>query len=125
MDDVVDEEVGVVKIDVEGHELDVLRGASGLLEEQRLRDILFEEFEPYPSPVTRFLEPLGYSVFKLVQGLLGLTVTSATKEPGSRSWYPPSYLATTQPDRALARLHKKGWAVFGIPGIRARQRSTP
>src|SRR5262249_8462881 len=38
-----DERVGVMKMDVEGHELHVLKGATKLLESRRVRDLVFED----------------------------------------------------------------------------------
>jgi Methyltransferase FkbM domain len=48
LDDVLDGDVGFVKIDVEGHELRVLEGASSLIE--RCRPILFIECEERHNP---------------------------------------------------------------------------
>src|SRR5687768_3646110 len=59
------EKIGLVKMDVEGHELSVLRGAGRLLAERRVRDWIFEAGSGYPSPVTEHLSRHGYTVFKL------------------------------------------------------------
>jgi FkbM family methyltransferase len=45
-------EIGLIKIDVEGHELAVLGGAAEMLGQKRVRDIVFEDYHPQPSPVT-------------------------------------------------------------------------
>jgi FkbM family methyltransferase len=67
-------DVGFVKIDVEGHELDVLTGLSGLLE-RCLPNLLIEIGGPERggslSEVRRRLDPLGYVCLRLnEQGLL-------------------------------------------------------
>ncbi|OYV73521.1 MAG: hypothetical protein B7Z72_02355, partial [Gemmatimonadetes bacterium 21-71-4] len=58
-----DTPVGVMKIDVEGHEGPVLRGAGVLLAAGRIRDIVFEDHGGYPTDVSRLLEGFGYRVF--------------------------------------------------------------
>ncbi|WP_442944799.1 FkbM family methyltransferase [Nostoc sp.] len=46
----------VIKIDIEGHEFEALNGAKQLIYEQKIRDIIFEEYNhnPYPNLVTNF-----------------------------------------------------------------------
>ncbi|HEX6389188.1 MAG TPA: FkbM family methyltransferase, partial [Solirubrobacteraceae bacterium] len=54
LDDVIGErQIGLLKIDVEGHEPEVLRGARRLLESGRVRDIIFEDHDPYPDESTK------------------------------------------------------------------------
>jgi FkbM family methyltransferase len=55
--------IGVLKIDVEGHELSVLQGASELFRNKSIRDIIFEEHRTPPTPVTKFLQDTGFQVF--------------------------------------------------------------
>jgi FkbM family methyltransferase len=101
--------VGVLKVDVEGHELQVLKGASCLLASGRIRDIVFEEYSTYPSPVTDLLEAHGYSVFLLRKGLLGPTLQPPQSGGVQLEWETPNYLATKDPDRAVQRLSAVGW----------------
>jgi FkbM family methyltransferase len=51
----------VLKIDVEGHEFEVLRGATGLFEQKRIAVVFLDGFGE-PS-IPRFLEDLGFSLF--------------------------------------------------------------
>lgn len=115
LDEELDADVGVMKIDVEGHELEVLAGAADLLRAGRVRDIVFEEWEPLPTRVTSFLQDEGYTLFSLDQALLGPVVGPAGTRSASRAHQAPSYVATREPARALARLRKRGWAVLGTP----------
>jgi hypothetical protein len=51
--------VGVLNIDVEGHERAVLEGAERALAGRRIRDILFEDFDEPPTAVTQLLQGHG------------------------------------------------------------------
>ena len=109
-----DARVGVLKIDVEGHELDVLQGARELLGAARARDVLVEEWGSYPTPVTRCLTDHGYTLFSVDQRFLGVTLGPPALRGGRRGHGAPSYLATLEPERALARARRPGWGVFGL-----------
>lgn len=100
--------LGIVKIDVEGHERNVLVGGARLFGEGRVRDCLLESHDVYPNAVTEFLEGAGYSVFGLEKRFRGpaLTHPSATQRS---TWEPASLLATRDPDRARIRLAARGW----------------
>lgn len=101
--------IGVMKVDVEGHELEVLRGAETLLRHGRIRDVIFEEFHPYPAPTHHFLQGFGYTIFHLEPGLLRphLLRTKPGYDPPKTS--PPNYLATTDSARAAVRFRAGGW----------------
>ncbi len=119
LDEAVGEErVGVMKLDVEGHELEVLRGATRLLADHRIRDIVFEEIRQPPTPVTRLLEGCGYSIFSLDQALLGPVAAPVGQRRTLQSTEDPSYLGTLEPARALERLRGRGWATLGIANAR-------
>ena len=53
LDEEIDEPVGVMKLDVEMHELAALTGAESLLSRGMVRDILFEEHEASADPRDR------------------------------------------------------------------------
>ena len=107
--------VGVAKVDVEGHELDVLRGASRLLGERAIRDLVYEDFAAQPSPVSALLRAQGYSLF---------TLQARWRGPGLRAGDVPAepadlqhnFLATLDPARARARLAAPGWQVLSTGG---------
>lgn len=109
------EPVGLIKIDVEGHELGVLEGATGLFDSGGARDILFEDHaaDPFETPVSCFLRERSYSLFYLQRDIFGLRVGDL--KHGKRELKGAAYyncLATTDPERALVRLGGKGWAVL-------------
>jgi len=120
MDNLVKEPIELMKIDIEGHELPALRGASELIGQRQVRDIIFEEHENYPTPVTDFLEGHGYTLFNLGQRILGPKVNAVREGGCHRRWDSRSCLATIAPSRALARLRKSGWETLRRPRGSAR-----
>ncbi|KAF0176854.1 MAG: hypothetical protein FD161_2798 [Limisphaerales bacterium] len=107
--------VGVAKVDVEGHELDVLRGASRLLGERAVRDLIYEDLAVQPSPVSALLRAQGYSLFTLQARRRGpgLRASDAPDEPADLQH---NFLATLDPARAQARLAAPGWQVLSTGG---------
>jgi FkbM family methyltransferase len=107
-------DIGLLKMDCEGHELQVLEGAGNLFASGRIRDVVFEEHKPPPTPVTNLLEANGYSVFHLDGKLLG-PVTAPIDKPYVRKIKDaPNYLATLKPSRSKARLAGRGWGVYSV-----------
>jgi FkbM family methyltransferase len=73
LDEMALEPVGFIKIDVEGHELDVLKGARRLLQRDHPAILVEAEERHRPASVAtlrQFLEPLGYHGFMLDNGRL-------------------------------------------------------
>jgi FkbM family methyltransferase len=106
-------EIGLLKIDVEGHELQVLKGAATLLQQNRIRDILFEDFCPQPSLVTLYLQAAGYTVFRLAPAWLRPALLEAMDYP-EPSADVPNFLATRDPERARSRFRSFGWKSLGV-----------
>jgi FkbM family methyltransferase len=107
-----DESFGVVKIDVEGAELAVLHGAERLLTGRRIRDIVFEDFQPFPSESSTLLQRYGYRIYRLVKTISGPVIWNPSDQSVkdvSLPWEPVNYLATLDPDRALIRFRQRGW----------------
>lgn len=98
-------EIGLLKVDVEGHELAVLRGCNL----DGIRDVVFEETGSIPSPVTDLLAQSGFEVFALRQRFRGVELVA----PGEAlpMWDAPTFLATRAPGRAKQRVGL-GWTVL-------------
>ncbi|MDQ3980840.1 MAG: FkbM family methyltransferase [Actinomycetota bacterium] len=111
------ERVGVLKVDVEGHELQVFEGAQRLLEAGRVRDILFEDYHPYPSPVTERLSSLGYEIRSVRKGLLGPKLLLPGGNHFDPSFELPNYLATRDLQRATAKFAPIGWRALRQQGV--------
>jgi FkbM family methyltransferase len=103
-------EIRLMKIDVEGHELAVLEGAARILTQKLVRDVVFEDFHPQPSAVTRFLEAAGYVVFGLVPAWHKPTLlTLEERSKVARLESETNFLATREPERAISRFESAGW----------------
>lgn len=108
LDEVVENEfVGVLKVDVEGHEGAVLDGLQRALSDGRVRDVLFEALEPLPTAASECLTAHGYSIFSLYERFRGVELR-AWHAPSS-GWYAPMYLATIDAKRATALVQANGW----------------
>jgi FkbM family methyltransferase len=108
-----EDSVGVMKLDVEGHEIHALAGARALLASGRIRDIVFEERDQPPTAVTRLLQAHGYAVLQIAERLRGPAV-GPLGELRVAAGEDPSFLATREPERAIERLRTRGWAIYGI-----------
>jgi FkbM family methyltransferase len=108
LDSIASESVGVMKVDVEGHEASVFQGAENLLSSKRIRDILFEEHETYPARSHKLLLDHGYKIFKLTRSVFRPLLLAADA-PARQSYLPSNFLATADPSRAQARFNAGGW----------------
>ena len=102
-------QIGVLKLDVEGYELSVLKGASNLLQDHRIRDCVFEEHREYPTDVTSLFEEMGYSLFRIKRQFFGPKLLAPDSQVARTQWQPTSFLATQQPERAINRFQERGW----------------
>jgi FkbM family methyltransferase len=103
--------IALVKIDVEGHELPVLKGAQRLLERRLIRNVVFEDFEGRGSESMRLLNEAGYTIWQLRSGLLGprLAPPGACKQA---PWLPPNFLASLTPGAVEESLRPRGWRIL-------------
>src|SRR5262249_40352290 len=68
------EQLGVVKIDVEGGALAVFRGMAKLLARGGVRDIVWEDEGQFPAPTHNFLKAYGYRIFGLQARFAGVSL---------------------------------------------------
>ena len=101
--------VGVFKIDVEGHELSVLKGAADALARGAIRDIIFEDFSSTSSPTVEYLRQHRFTVFQLTASWWKPKLTEAASTLNPSAGFSYNYLATTDPNRARARFQPGGW----------------
>lgn len=111
-----DTKVGVCKIDVEGHESAVFKGAARVLDQRRIRDIIFEDFQPYPSPVHQLLLDHGFTLFSLHSRLWRPVLRPASRSAEFSTRDGVNYLGTLNPERAGQRFKSSGWFVLRASG---------
>jgi FkbM family methyltransferase len=108
LDEVIDgRRVGVLKIDVEAHELTALEGARDSLSGGLIRDIIFEDHDPLPSPVSSMLVDAGFTISGVEETLRCAVLTPPDRVP--RTWDAPTYLATRDPERTRRLMAARGW----------------
>lgn len=114
LDDVVgDGTVGVMKVDVEGHEPAVLAGASRLLARRGIRCVVFEDHAGPGSDVMRVFVAAGYRVYALGWRMRGPVLADPTGPPVCRPYEAPSYLAVADPVETEAVMRRPAWELFG------------
>ncbi len=101
--------VGVLKLDVEGFEPQVLRGAERALIGRRIKHVVFEDYSVADSEVVRILGSAGYRLFSLGWSIRGLRVDSIERGNLATRYEAPSFIATLEPDEVLAHCRRKGW----------------
>jgi hypothetical protein len=104
--------VALLKLDVEGHEASVLRGAAKLLGAGAIANVIFEEHGGYPSETSGILESSGFAVFGIGRGLLGPRLYDPRNMPRP-VWEPPNYLATLAPAQLRRSFALPGWRCLG------------
>ncbi|WGV29001.1 FkbM family methyltransferase [Halotia branconii] len=104
--------IGVMKIDVEGHELKVIKGAINLLKQGRIRDCIFEEHLDYPTPVTTLFETMGYKIFRIERNIISPILLAPDSNDARTHWQPTSFIATRNPESVMSKFQKPGWQVL-------------
>ena len=120
LDDVIDTGASVLKLDVEGFEASVLRGAQRLLAGRRLRHIVFEDHDAERSEVVRLLKASGYRLFAIGWSMRGLVLGPIERGPRAAPFEAPSFVATTEPEAVIARTAPRGWQVLSAGFSRGR-----
>lgn len=108
--------VGVLKLDVEGHELAVLRGLD--LGATRTDHIVFEDHTGPGSETFQVLRDMGFTVLEIGWRVRGPRI-GPVGGGAHRQYEAPSYLATRFPSEALACCQREGWDCLSAAGRRS------
>ena len=120
LDQVIGERtVGVVKIDVEGHEQQVLEGATDALQAHRIRHIVFEDHYGAGSEPMALLRAAGYEIFSIGWSMRGPVLAPAADGSLATAFEAPSYLATTEPVAAIDACRPRRWLTLQRQAHRA------
>jgi FkbM family methyltransferase len=103
LDEEVEGPIQLLKLDVEGHEDAVLRGARSLLARNEIRHILFEDHNFENSSVVERLMEAGYTIFGIQKQLRGPYLASPTSSGGY------NFIATIDVEECRTQFREKGW----------------
>lgn len=101
--------IDVMKLDVEGHEPNVLRGAARLLSDCSIRNVLFEEHAIESSEAATILRRYGFEIFSLRRALLGPSLDRHLEPCADPVWEAANFLATRNVAAAVASFSSSGW----------------
>jgi FkbM family methyltransferase len=102
--------IGVCKIDVEGHEAEVLKGAAKTLRQKKIRDIIYEDVSLTNTELRAILVEAGYTIFSLHTDIIKPRISAfAEKKPFKKGQEGENFVATLEPDRAIRRFNAVGW----------------
>jgi FkbM family methyltransferase len=107
---------GVMKIDVEGYEEQVLDGAAQALRTHRIRHVVFEDHHGAGSKAMSLLRAAGYEILSIGWSMRGPVLAPAVNGSLATAFEAPSYLATIDGRAARDACAPAGW--------RALQRQT-
>ena len=107
-----DARVRLLKMDVEGFESQVLKGASELLERGQITNILYEDHRPELSGLSSLLADYGFAVMAVRWRMRGPIVLPLSEAPPPSQFEPQNFLATLDPDDVRRRCAPRGWRVL-------------
>ncbi len=107
-----DSTISVMKMDVEGFEAHVLRGAKTLLDSKRISHIVFEDHQIRTSEVVRILQASGYEVFSLGWSMRGLKLQPVEVGSLATRYEAPNFVATTQTAYLRTLCEPRGWRIL-------------
>lgn len=89
--------ISLMKIDVEGHELELLKGAESVLSKKQIVNIIFE-CDDKSSKVFEILEYHGYEIFRIEKGFIRVRLADRFSKSKIAPWESTNYLATIEAD---------------------------
>lgn len=101
----------LAKIDVEGHELQVLLGADHLLNKKSITHILFED-QRGDNTVIDYLISKGYQIFQIEKNILGLAFHPITKNIRVPNWEARNLIGTVNEIELRLTFSEQGYKIL-------------
>lgn len=111
--------IKLAKVDVEGHEFSVFKGASNLMSTGCIENIVYEEHTGITSDASVHLHAIGYEIFKLNRSINGVILSHPDDESCDLPYEPVNYLATQNPMYIKELFTNKGWSIYKLKYIKA------
>ncbi|WP_213803578.1 FkbM family methyltransferase [Granulicella sp. dw_53] len=116
-----DGKAGVLKIDIEGHELATFNASLDVLSAGRIRDIIFEDDHGMESPVCVLLRTAGYTIFGLYKTIFGPvlleTATDVIRLNERSHEGCQNFIASRDPMRVKRRMAGHGFRCLAHPNV--------
>lgn len=112
LDEFLDKEIYILKIDVEGHEYSVLSGAKSLLALGKVKNIIFEDHDIERSAVATLLYGFGYRIFSIGWDMMGLILKPLGEPNSSLVLDAPNYIASLNSANIETATRSPGWTVL-------------
>lgn len=112
LDEFLDKEIYILKIDVEGHEYSALSGAKSLLAHGKVKNIIFEDHDIERSAVVTLLNSFGYKIFSIGWDMKGLILKPLGEPNSSYVLDAPNYIATLDAANIETATRSPGWTVL-------------
>ena len=101
--------VDVMKVDVEGYELQLFHGAEVALRTHRIKHIIFEEHPESDGRAVKHLAAAGYEIFALSTSFWGPVVVPIGATLPKNRFEAPNFIATVAPDELRKAAAARGW----------------
>ncbi|GAA4458893.1 hypothetical protein GCM10023189_31850 [Nibrella saemangeumensis] len=108
----LDKSFKLLKIDVEGHEYSVFKGAKTLLTSGVIKNVIYEEHLGINSKASQYLKSLGYTIYKLNRSKYGVAICNPDDSRLDISYEVVNYLATKEPEFIQDAFSNKGWNIY-------------
>jgi len=112
LDNFLDKDIHILKIDVEGHEHSALLGAKSLLSRGKIKNIIFEDHDIEHSAVVTLLAEFGYKILSIGWNRAGLILKPLGQPNSSYVKDAPNYIATLDVTHLEAATQSTGWSVL-------------
>ncbi len=108
------EVIKLMKVDVEGFELNVLKGAKSFLKSGKIIHIIYEDHEAETSGLKEYLTEFGYQVGTISYDFWKPVVDFSLQKTVDLTWESQNYIATLDRVGLEKMIERKGWRSVGL-----------